>query len=225
MTNHELHVLIPVLTLLSACSGASHGHDSPTINSGSNPLYEIEPNDNVESADYLGQIRAGDHIAIEGHIQECCDGAYSCCTDMYDGFALYATEPVSVHITLTEYTPGTDLDFAIYLPSINEVVEAFETDNHPEVGVFNLGGVGEFHIVINSWIGDADYILDIDVQPLLGASPGAGVPELGHAQASQRTRARFLGYHGAAGRTIEALPTRVLELGATSESSGVLEAR
>lgn len=180
---------------LAACGSSGTDYVS-TPSSGGGPLYEIEPNDDVEHADYLGEIRPGDFIAIEGHIRQCCGSSSNCCLDEYDGFAVYALEPVSVVLTLTEYTAGTDLDFAIFLPEINSVVEAFETDNHPEVGVFNFQGPGEFHVVINSYMGDSSYLLEFDVQPLFAAGADTEGPlALGaESTTSEFTRERYARY-------------------------------
>lgn len=162
---------IPLLLLacsLVACGNHSHHKkSSPPLN---NTLFEIEPNGNAANADYLGEVFPGDFISIEGHIRECCGVAPGCCLDEYDGFAFYADQPVSVRITLTEFSAFADLDFAIYLPEVGAIVELFETDQHPEFGVFNYQGPGEFHIVVNSYIGDSSYLLDVDVQPLFLAS-------------------------------------------------------
>jgi hypothetical protein len=162
-----------LLTSLVACCHADHDSHSGsvTIGGGGGPAHEVEPNDDAFNANYLGAIAPGEFIQIQGHITECCH-------DEYDGFAFYALGPVSVRITLHESNPFADLDFAVYIPEINDFVAAWETDNHPEFGIFDFVGPGEFHIVINSWIGDSSYLLDVDVQPLFPATPSPdGGPE------------------------------------------------
>ncbi len=156
---------------LAACSPHDHDHDGSVVigGGGGGPVHEVEPNDHAWNANSLGSVQVGDSLQILGHITECCP-------DEYDGFAFYAIEPVSVHITLFEDNPLADLDFAIYIPAIDDFVAAYETDNHPEFGIFDQGGPGEFHVVINSWTGDSSYTLQVDVQPLIPAAtaPGGG---------------------------------------------------
>jgi|GEM_PF-4462484 len=180
-----------VLLALAGCH-SNDDDDHHVHHGGQDPLVEIEPNDWVEDADYLGSIRAGDLIRVQGHIQDCCGGSPPCCSDEFDGFALYALEPVTLRITLHEDAPGADLDFAIYIPAIDAVVEAFETDAHPEVGVFHQDGLGELHVVINSWFGNSSYLLEIEVLPL--AVPFATGPEEDAGAVSSRTLERFDGY-------------------------------
>lgn len=226
----QLNRPLALIVLGSLCA-CGHSHDdshhsggSVTIGGGGGPAHEVEPNDDVFNANYLGAVHAGDFIQIEGHITECC-------YDEYDGFAFYALEPVSVVITLHEASPVADLDFAIYIPEIDDFVAAWETDNHPEFGVFDFAGPGEFHIVINSWIGDSSYLLDVDVQPLFPAAPGAdGGPELAASCAAPNPEAdapsavtleRFGAYReppqGPAAR--ERVEIRVLELAPEAEAA------
>jgi len=151
---------------LAAC-GYSH-HDHHELQPGTEPdpplpLVEIEPNDHASTADYLGEYHPGDYVAVEGHITECC-------VDPYDGFAIYAPYASSVYITLHEDSPGADLDFCIYDPVIDEMIACWESDSHPEGGIFDYAGGGEFHIVVDSWIGDTTYLLEIDMQPLAPAA-------------------------------------------------------
>ncbi|MFT7486399.1 MAG: hypothetical protein ACI9F9_002254 [Candidatus Paceibacteria bacterium] len=173
--------IIFTLALGSVLFGCGH-HDAGSQDShgGGGTYVENEPNDDAAHADYLGEIRAGDFVAVEGHITQ-----YG--HDEFDGFAFYALEPVSVHITLHEGSAFADLDFAIYIPEIDEVVDSWETDNHPEYGVFHLAGAGEFHIVVDSWIGDSSYLLEVDVRPLsLAMENGPGI--------SPTATERFSGY-------------------------------
>ncbi len=152
------HLALPALLALASCGGGGGGtvvvpgYPPP-------PLYEIEPNDNALFADYIGEILPGDFIEIEGHITE----YYP---DPFDGFAFYALGPVRLVITLNEANPGADLDFSIYDPMVDRVIAAWETGSSPEVGVFDWVGPGEFHIVVASYYGDSDYLLQVDVQPL-----------------------------------------------------------
>jgi hypothetical protein len=205
MTRTHPSPLFPALIALACLAACGHGHYKsghvPIGGGAGGPIHESEPNDDEAHANYLGSVRVGDYLEIEGHLTECC-------VDEYDGFAFYALEPVSVHITLHEANPFADLDFAIWLPEVHDVVDAWETDNHPEFGIFNFAGPGEFHIVLNSWIGASAYLLVVDVQPLNlgmtnGDSPGPEVaPESalssGRASApSQLSHERFGAYRAA----------------------------
>ena len=191
-------LLLPaVLLLASGCGGSSTrsttviippDDDPPPPPPG--PLMEIEPNDDALDADYIGEIWAGDYLAIQGHITECCP-------DPFDGFAFYATEPVEVIVTLTELDQDTDLDFALYDPYLDEIIAAWETDAHPETGSFYYDGVGEFHLVVASYFGDSSYVLELDVLPLdpmrlLTNRPGPSGPD-----PDGLTRQRFRAYHAA----------------------------
>ncbi len=194
--------LILSLALAFSLAGCGHYHkDKKHHSAGNDPLFEVEPNNDAAHADYLGEIRAGDFVAVEGHISEFGN-------DEYDGFAFYALEPVSVHITLHEFYSGSDLDFAIYIPEIDQVVDAWETTNHPEFGVFNFAGAGEFHIVVDAWAGDSTYLLEVDVRPLsLNLEHGPGV--------SERSIARFSSY----GKQAKEAPAVLLEVLPQAEPS------
>lgn len=180
------------LSLASLALGASchSGHDdSKQPNSigggGSGPYFEVEINDDAWNANWVGEIRVGDFIPIEGFITECCP-------DPYDGFAFYTYEAVRMRITLFELQPGSDLDFAIYIPEVDAVVAAYETDNHPEVGVFDFVGPGEFHVVVRSFTGDSNYRLEVDVRPLPFALTAG--PETPDASPSPFSLQAFEGY-------------------------------
>ncbi|MFT7671217.1 MAG: hypothetical protein ACI8X5_003934 [Planctomycetota bacterium] len=205
---HQSSLAIPFLFLV-ACGGVPTGY--VVVNGENNPLYEIEPNGFAGNADYLGEIKVGSSIAIEGHIAQCCNSSSSCCPDEYDGFAFYALEPVSVHIRLTEYSPTADLDFAIFIPEINGIVDSWETDSHPETGVFNMGGSGEFHIVLNSFLGDSNYLLEVDVAPLAAANLASDDPHPEKSANSRLTRERFSAYAGQA-LPVSTREVRIIEL-------------
>ena len=157
---------------------------------------EIEPNDNALDADYIGEVFPGDRVEIEGHITECCP-------DAYDGFAFYAGGPVELVVTLFEDAAGADLDFCIYDPGIDAVVACWETDAHPETGVFNFAGGAEFHVVVRSYLGDSSYLLRMDVNALPAGTVFAATQ--GPSAEAQR---RFAGYSG------EALEPEVVQVDA-----------
>ena len=157
MHSVKIALFVALSSFLAAC--VPSGSSSAIPYSGNQPLVELEPNDDAAHADYLGEFLAGDVISVEGHVSECCD-------DPFDGFAFYALEPVRVAVTLHGYNPGADLDFALYLPEIDAVVDSWETSNNPEYGEFSFTGAGEFQIVVDSWIGDSGYLLDVEFLPL-----------------------------------------------------------
>jgi len=172
--NHAIRSLSLVSLVLGASCHSSHDNSKKpnTIGGGgSGPYLEVEINDDAWNANWVGEIRAGDFIPIEGFITECCP-------DPYDGFSFFTYEAVRLRMTLFESQPGADLDFAIYIPEIDGVVAAFETDNHPEFGVFDFVGPGEFHIVVRSFSGDSNYRLEVDVRPLpFALSTGPDTPD------------------------------------------------
>lgn len=133
----------------------------------SGPLQEIEPNDNAAQADYIGELRVGDLVEIEGHITECCP-------DPFDGFAFFVEEPVELRLSLVEFNLAADLDFCIYDPTVGSVVACWETDSHPEVGLFAFSGPGELHAVIASYLNDSHYRLTIEVLDLQPFALSAG---------------------------------------------------
>ncbi len=159
---HVIHSLsLASLALGASCHSGHDDSNQPNVigGGGSSPYLEVEINDDAWNANWVGEIRAGDFLPIEGFITECCP-------DAYDGFSFFTYEAVRLRMTLFESQPGADLDFAIYIPEIDAVVAAYETDNHPEFGVFDFVGPGEFHIVVRSFSGDSNYRLEVDVRPL-----------------------------------------------------------
>jgi hypothetical protein len=196
------HQLLSLFALLFvACGGSGEGEAvAPT----SQALQEIEPNDNALYADYIGELRPGDYVEIQGHVLECC-------SDPYDGFAFYAPEPVELIFTLVEANPSADLDFCIYDPTVESMVACWETDLHPEVGVFDFAGPGELHVVIGSYVGDSHYLLQIEARPLppLMLASQAG-PDVNRAPGEKAAR-RFRAYGGE--RVLEAEAAALPEQG------------
>lgn len=172
--------------LCAACGGGTSGTVVVAGGSPPPPLIELEPNDNALQADCIGEVFPGDRIEIEGHITECCP-------DPYDGFAFYAAGPVELVLTLFEDSPTADLDLAIYDPGVDAVIQCWETDSHPETGVFRFAGGAEIHVVLHSFIGDSSYLLRVDVNAL---PQGAALfATQGSSASAQR---RFAGYTASA---------------------------
>ncbi len=201
-TSHRL--LVPALfALVAGCGGHRSGTtivitEPEVVEEPEGPIYEIEPNDHASTADFIGEIRAGDLLTIAGHVTECCP-------DPYDGFAFFAAEPVDITITLTELDLAADLDFCIYDPVLDEIIACWETDSHPEVGVFAIEGPGDFHIVIASYTGDSYYELELDVRPLILPSTFAGDGVRIASTPAEETRRRFDAYRVPAASKARAL--------------------
>jgi hypothetical protein len=177
-------LLSSLVLLLPACGGGGGG---AAVAPPSQALMEVEPNDNALYADYIGELVPGDFVQIQGNILECC-------SDPYDGFAFYAPGPVELVMTLVEANPGADLDFCIYDPSIESMVACWETDQHPEVGVFDFAGPGELHIVIASYVGDSDYLLQIEALPLPPLMMASQAGEDVNRGPGEKAARRFRGY-------------------------------
>lgn len=180
---------VPLLILIG-CSGSLEATAPvlPPPPDSSDSFFESEPNDHASNANYIGELRVGDYVMIEGEVSECC-------VDPYDGFAFYAAEPLQLTITLTELADA-DLDFCMYDPTIDQMVACWETDVHPEWGVFNVGLPADLHLVVASYYGTSGYTLEIYADAL-GAAPDApGAPGRGESPA-ELTRERFAGYHRA----------------------------
>jgi hypothetical protein len=122
---------------------------------------EREPNDLPATANDFGTVRPGDDLIIEGSIRDDL-------SDPFDGFAFTAGEPL--HVDFELFIDGAaDLDVCLYDPQIDETVACFATDNDPERGGVDVfeGGL-DFHLVIESFTGDAAYSLVLTVLPLFG---------------------------------------------------------
>ncbi|MCB9915407.1 MAG: hypothetical protein H6828_09695 [Planctomycetes bacterium] len=158
----KLPLATPLLALLPLVLVSCYHHEDHIVvvdRPRADSLYEREPNDTALTADWIGELRPGDYVEIGGHITECCP-------DPYDGFAFYAPGPVELHVALYELDLDADLDFCIYDPTLDEMIACWETDLHPEAGVFAFEGPGELHVVVRSYLGDTNYVLALDAQPL-----------------------------------------------------------
>jgi hypothetical protein len=154
---------LPALCLaLSACH--HHHRDG---HSGVPVFREEEPNDDALTANHFGVIRPGDRFVIEGFVRDD-DG------DRFDGFAFTAERPLHVDFQLfadhVRGRPAADLDVCLFDPQ-DESLDCFATTEDPERGGVDVfaGGL-DFHLVVESFLGDAGYALEIVVQPLFAAT-------------------------------------------------------
>ena len=124
------------------------------------PIFtESERNDSPATADHFGVLLPGDRFFIEGFIQ---DGGF----DPFDGFAFTAGQPLHVDFQLFIDDPLDDLDVCLYDPQLDLTLACFATANNPEQGGVDvdIGGL-DFQLVVESFLGDSNYALEIDVQP------------------------------------------------------------
>lgn len=166
---------LPVLALaLAACY---HDHDDDDGGSGIPVFVERERNDDPLVANHFGSLRPGDQFFIDGFVRD--DLA-----DPFDGFAFTAAVPLHVDFELFIDNSAADLDVCLYDPLIDQTVACFATSENPERGGVDVfaGGL-DFHLVVESFLGDSSYSLAITVLPLYGrealleagASPLRGV--------------------------------------------------
>ena len=142
---------------LVACHHHGHGSDSD----GGTPVFvEQERNDDPLTANHFGVLRPGDHFIIEGNVRDDL-------VDPFDGFAFTAGGPLHVDFQLFIHNAAADLDVTLYDPQIDQTVASFATSDNPEVGgVDVLAGGLDFHLVVESFSGDATYSLEISVLSL-----------------------------------------------------------
>jgi len=127
------------------------------------PIFlESERNDSPATADHFGVLLPGDRFFIEGFIQ---DGGF----DPFDGFAFTAGQPLHVDFQLFIDDPVDDLDVCLYDPQLDQTLACFATANNPEQGGVDVdfGGL-DFQLVVESFLGDSNYTLEIVVLHPLG---------------------------------------------------------
>jgi hypothetical protein len=149
------------LTLLAGC----HDHDDCDDCGGSPVFVEDEPNDAPLDANSFGVLRSGDHFFIEGFVRD--DAG-----DPFDGFAFTAGEDIHVDFQLFNGDLVADLDVCLYDPLLDETLACFATNIDPERGGVEVFAGFDFHLVIESFVGDGDYTLEIVVLPLFAALAG-----------------------------------------------------
>jgi hypothetical protein len=145
--------------------------------------YEVEPNDNACCPDPIGVVGVGDALLIRGHID---DVGF----DLFDGFAFQSAEPLDLEFTLSpRYGEYADLDLYVFDPYLGQYVLAFDSASSVEKGSFTVPAWGtDFHLVVTSFFGSANYGLEIAVWPptygalstaagdIPAAKPGREVP-------------------------------------------------
>lgn len=115
---------------------------------------ELEPNEVVEDANFLGFVRPGREFLIDGFVADAGP-------DQVDHFAFEVGEPVEVEFYLDALVGNGDLDVCIYDPVLDEYVFCFENPGN-EHGFFSAPFVGEeFQIAVYSFEGSAEYELDV----------------------------------------------------------------
>jgi len=181
---------VPLLAALAACDDCDC--DGGGGGGGGIPVFaETEPNDDPLTANDFGTLRPGDHFFIDGFVRDDL-------VDPFDGFQFLATEPLHVDFQLFIGNAAADLDVCLYDVQLDQTVACFATANSPEQGGVDVfaGGLA-FQLVVESFVGDATYSLEIDVQPLFARAPqgdGASASLVGvDARAEHATEAE-LGY-------------------------------
>jgi hypothetical protein len=181
-------LIAPVLLLsLAGCDcDDCDDDDDPGL-----PLFqEAEPNDDPLTANHFGILEVGDHFLIQGFVRD--DAA-----DPFDGLAFTAGSALHVDFQLFIDTNTADFDVCLYDPQLDQTISCFATQNDPEQGGVDVSAGGlDFHLVIESFVGDGPYTLEIVVQPLfvaataseLAAAPQAGVAGV-NARAERETAA------------------------------------
>lgn len=194
-----LFALIPAL--LPACY---HHHDDDDDFVVVSSTFEAEPNDESASPNFLGVLRHGEALVVEGNAR-----ASNPFADPFDGFHIALTQPTEIEFALFFDDDDGELDVWIYDPAIDDIALFFESDFSPERGVFLVQApVLDFQIVVHAFAGQSPYRLEVVARPIphfssaalpaaargVAESPGFA-PILRALPAAERgaARARFLG--------------------------------
>lgn len=186
----------PRLLALSLASfglvACHHGHHGGGSGNGGIPVFrEQERNDDPLTANHFGVLRPGQRLFIDGNVRD--DLA-----DPFDGFAFTAGQALHVDFELFIDNAAADLDVSLYDPQIDQTVASWTSTDNPEVGGVDVfaGGL-DFHLVIESFVGDATYSLALTVLPLFAreiqdeeAPALAGVDARGERDAGARAEYR-----------------------------------
>ena len=123
-------------------------------------FHEVEPNNSVLQPNDLGFIGPGDHVRIRGHVSDFGP-------DLFDGFLFTTAVPCDVEVVLSIDNPFADLDLCVYDPLFGGYTFCFETPYNPETGLFSVfNSFEDFHLVVESYVGDSSYTLDVYGHPL-----------------------------------------------------------
>jgi hypothetical protein len=175
---------LPIVILL--CSLAACDDDCHHCGGGDfTPVFtETERNDDPLTANHFGVLHPGDHFFIDGFVRDDL-------VDPFDGFAFTAGEPLHVDFQLFIGNAFADLDVCLYDPQLDETLACWATTNDPEQGGVDVfaGGL-DFHLVVESFTGDASYSLEIAVLPLLATTAEAGPGAAAGAEALRGVDAR-----------------------------------
>jgi hypothetical protein len=169
---------LPLLLLagLAACHDDDDDGDCCSI-----PVFtELEPNDDPATANHVGTIFPGDRFFIEGFVRDDLG-------DPFDGFAFTAGQPLHVDFQLFMPSTAVDLDVCLYDPQLGQTLACYATDLQPEQGGVDVdtGGL-DFHLVVESFVGDSSYSLEIVVLPFLAREAlGADAPSIRATGASE----------------------------------------
>lgn len=161
-----------LLVLGSSCGGG--GSDSPTgvtarLSGGLSVFLpdltvpEAEPNNNVGSAQFLGDLSVGASYSVIGDV--------SSATDASDVFEVRLPARIGVNVSLTGIDGGSSVQVLILDPASLEPVEVFGPGATGLQGSFVASG--NFLVSVSALSGDTGYTLGID-----GASVGAGITEM-----------------------------------------------
>ena len=151
-----------LLSALAACYDDDDCDDCG--GGGGTPVFlEQEPNDDPLTANDFGVLRIGDRFFIDGFVRDDMG-------DPFDGFAFVAGEAIHVDFQLFSGDLAADLDVCLYDPQLDQTLACFATDVNPERGGVDVDAGGfAFHLVVESFVGDANYSLEISVLPLFVA--------------------------------------------------------
>ncbi len=190
------------LTACYDCDDCDDDHDA-----GPPVFQEAEPNDAPLTANDFGILQVGDHFLIQGFVRD--DMA-----DPFDGFAFTAASALHVDFQLFIDTAAADLDVCLYDPLLDQTLACFATQANPEQGGVDVSAGGfDFHLVVESFVGDGPYTLEIVVQPLFAAAAanaGSAAPHTGLAGVNARAEHATAAEHGY--RRDEPLSRPVLEI-------------
>lgn len=158
MRTRSLALALASFGLVACHDDDHHHHDS---GGGGIPVFlEAERNDDPLTANHFGVLQPGQQFFIDGNVRD--DLA-----DPFDGFAFTAGQALHVDFQLFIDNAAADLDVSLYDPQIDQTVASWTTIDNPEVGGVDVfaGGL-DFHLVIESFVGDATYSLALTVLPL-----------------------------------------------------------
>ncbi|MFT5150612.1 MAG: serine protease [Planctomycetota bacterium] len=127
------------------------------------PVAENEPNNELDTAQVLGELQPGGSVTIVGEIG---DGS-----DTLDSFRLSASTRVKIvatlHFNVGAGSADQDFDLCVYSTVGQQVVDSFESTSVPETGSFEAQG--SFFIVVSPFAGDGVYSLTLDAVPITGS--------------------------------------------------------